>query len=112
MFPMDSVYVSGLDGLGNDGIDSPSSASSNAFASRKANALSTKLATVLSSSYADSEIREALRLLDIRVSDNLNGTRHNLKAVVNKEVIDVNTRIIDDFGQVAEVSRSKALRTE
>ena len=101
---MDSAYISSLDGLSHDGVGIPLSTNGDSLASRKANALSTKLATVLSSSYADSEIREALRLLDLRSSDNVEGTRHNLKANVQKEVIDANGRIIDDFGQVAEVS--------
>ncbi len=101
---MDSAYISSLDGLGHDATDSPLSASGDYFASRKANALSTKLATVLSSSYADSEIREALRLLDLRSTNNAEDTRHDLKAKVQKEVIDANGRIIDDFGQVTEVS--------
>ena len=101
---MDSTYISSYDGLGHDGIDSPLSASGDSIASRKANALSTKLATVLSSSYADSEIREALRLLDIRNVNNAKDSRRTLKANVQKEVIDADEHIIDDFGKVAEVS--------
>ena len=101
---MDSAYISSLDGLGNDAIDSPLSASGESFASRKANALSTKLATVLSSSYADSEIREALRLLDLRHTNNAEDTKYNLKQNVQREVIDANGLIVEDFGQVAEVS--------
>ena len=100
---MDTTYITSLDGFTQDGIESPLSTGGDSFASRKANALSTKLASVLSSSYADSEIREALRLLDIRGIHSAEDTRHNLKANVQKEVIDANGRIIDDFGQVAEV---------
>ncbi|RMZ83217.1 hypothetical protein DV738_g1289, partial [Chaetothyriales sp. CBS 135597] len=102
---MDSLYGLSVEhGLSHDAADpsllSPSAGDS--LASRKASALSTKLATVLSSSYADSEIREALRLLDLRQGADHENIRHNLKASVQKEVIDANARILDDFGQVAE----------
>ena len=96
---MDSTYFSGLDGLASQGVDTEVDGSW----SRKANALSTKLATVLSSSYADSEIREALRLLDLRDTRNDEDLRRSLRFIAQKEVIDANARIVDDFGQVAEV---------
>ncbi|RMZ75604.1 hypothetical protein DV737_g5215, partial [Chaetothyriales sp. CBS 132003] len=101
---MDSIYVSTLDhGFSHDAASPAfSPTASDSLASRKANALSTKLATVLSSSYADSEIREALRLLDLRQGAHHDDIKHNLKANVQKEVIDANARILDDFGRVAE----------
>lgn len=109
---MDSTYFSGLDGLGSQSLESPFSPGADVSTSRKANALSTKLATVLSSSYADSEIREALRLIDLRGVHNDEDLRRNLKFVAQKQVIDVNARIVDDFGQVAEVCHQPwAVRT-
>jgi conserved oligomeric Golgi complex subunit 6 len=84
--------------------DDPLSPLDDGSSSKRANALSTKLTTVLSTPYADSEIREALRLFDLQDlgADEQNG--RNLKALAEKEVIDANARIVEDFGSVAEVS--------
>jgi hypothetical protein len=100
---MDTTYFSSLDGVKHNEVGSPSSSAGESLSSRKANALSTKLATVLSSSYADSEIREALHLLDARDIRNDDSVRRNLKFDAQKEVIDANARVVNDFGQVAEV---------
>lgn len=97
-------YFSSLDSLSRDTIDGPFSPSEEGVASKRATALSTKLATVLSASYADSEIREALRLFDLRDVASGEGSTYNLKALAEKEVIDANARVVDDFGHVAEVS--------
>ena len=89
---------SGL-GLG-DGLDSPiSPASSQALS----NPLSTKLTSVLSASYADSDIRDALSLLDKRSLENKPETRRLLRLDVQKEVIESNGDIIREFANVAEV---------
>ena len=69
----------------------------------KSNALSNKVTTVLSTSFADTEIREALRTLDERKIQNNPETRRRLRLDAQKEVIDCNSAIIQDFGQVAEV---------
>ena len=106
LLSMDSTYFSGLDVPGHHNLDSPLSPTGDPLSSRKANALSTKLATVLSSSYADSEIREALRLLDVRDVQNEEELRRDLKADAQKAVIDVNARIVDDFSQVADVGHN------
>ena len=103
---MDSTYFSSSDSVPYNDLTSPLSPSGDTLSSRKVNALSTKLATVLSSSYADSEIREALRLLDVRATGNDEDLRRNLKFDAQKAVIDANARIVDDFGQVAEVRPS------
>lgn len=97
------AYFSGLDGLSRDSLDSPISPGEDGITSKRATALSMKLATVLSASYADSEIREALRLFDIRDVESGDGFRQSLKTLAEKEVIDSNARIVDDFGRVAEV---------
>ncbi|KIX00763.1 uncharacterized protein Z518_09828 [Rhinocladiella mackenziei CBS 650.93] len=95
-------YFNNLDGLTTPGLDSPISPSGDGLPSKRTNALSTKLTSVLSSSYADYEIRDALRLLDERGVQNDEETRRNLKANAQKEVMDCNAKIVDDFGQVAE----------
>ena len=71
--------------------------------SQRSNALSNKLNNVLSASYADSEIRDALRTLDERRIRNTAETRRRLRLDVQKEVIDQNGDIIKNFGHVAEV---------
>lgn len=69
---------------------------------RRGNALSNKLTSVLSSSYPDSEIRDALRLYDDRYGDGLDRDL-DLKYEAQKEVIEANARIVDDFSLVAKV---------
>ncbi|PGH26583.1 hypothetical protein AJ80_01712 [Polytolypa hystricis UAMH7299] len=68
----------------------------------RATALSNKLSTVLSASYADSDIRNALETLDDRGIQNTAEARRQLRLDVQKEVIDNNGKIIQDFGLVAE----------
>ncbi len=58
---------------------------------------------MLSSSYADTEFREALALLDERGVSNTPETRRQLRLDLQKEVIDSNGEIIDEFARVAEV---------
>ena len=72
-------------------------------ATKTANPLSSKVTSVLSSSYADTEFREALALLDERGVSNTAETRRQLRLDVQKEVIDSNGEIIDEFARVAEV---------
>ena len=59
---------------------------------------------MLSTSYADSEFREALVLLDERGISNSAETRRQLRLDIQKEVIDSNGQIINEFGRVADVS--------
>ncbi len=72
-------------------------------APQRSNALSNKLSSVLSASYADSEIRDALRALDERQIRNTAETRRQIRLDFQKEVIERNGDIIKDFGHVAEV---------
>ncbi|EEQ30432.1 Golgi transport complex subunit 6 [Microsporum canis] len=65
-------------------------------------ALANRLNSALSASYADSEIRDALETLDSRGIQNTAETRRTLRLDVQKEVIDSNGKIIQDFGRVAE----------
>ena len=70
---------------------------------QRSNALANKLSSVLSASYADSEIKDALRMLDEKKVRNTAEIRRRLRLDVQKEVIERNGDIIKDFGQVAEV---------
>ena len=73
---------------------------------QKSNALSNKISSVLSASYADAEIRDALRTLDEKSIKNSAETRRRLRLDVQKEVIERNGNVIMDFGRVAEVGFS------
>ncbi|WYZ43023.1 hypothetical protein EsH8_VI_000722 [Colletotrichum jinshuiense] len=80
---------------------SPSTPSS----SRSLNPLSSKVTTVLSTSYADSEFRDALQLLDGRGLKNTAETRRQLRLDLQKEVVDSNGEIVSQFGRVADQLR-------
>lgn len=69
----------------------------------RSNPLSAKATSVLSAQYADSDIRDALDLLDKRGLENTAETRRQLRLGVQKEVIESNGDIIHEFGHVAEV---------
>jgi conserved oligomeric Golgi complex subunit 6 len=86
------------------GIDSPNAITGSGLTGARPSLLSNKLTSVLSTSYADSEIRDALRLLDAKGIRNNAETRRNLRLELQKEVIKCNAQIVDDFGKVAEVS--------
>lgn len=73
---------------------------------QRSTALTNKLSSVLSASYADSEIRDALRVLDEKKIQNNPETRRRLRLDVQKDVIDCNGKIIKEFGHVAEVGYS------
>ncbi|KAK2738567.1 Golgi transport complex subunit 6 [Myotisia sp. PD_48] len=75
-------------------------AASDAGAPRQT-ALSNRLNSVLSASYADSDIRNALQTLDDRKILNTAETRRALRLDVQKDVIESNGKIIQDFGKVA-----------
>ncbi|KAK6579917.1 hypothetical protein PZA11_007625 [Diplocarpon coronariae] len=82
-----------------DGADLPASALS---IQPRSNPLASKVTSVLSASYADSDIRDALVLLDKRGTENNAETRRQLRLDVQKEVIESNGDIIKQFGHVAE----------
>ena len=96
-------YFNSLDGFPSSGLEGPVASEGDSLSSKRTNALTTKLTSVLSSSYADYEIRDALRLLDEQGMRNDEEARRNLRANAQKEVIDCNAKIVDDFGRVAEV---------
>lgn len=67
------------------------------------NPLSSKVTGVLSTSYADTEFRESLALLDERGVQSTPETRRQLRLDLQKEVIESNGEIINEFAKVAEV---------
>ncbi|RFU27899.1 hypothetical protein B7463_g8444, partial [Scytalidium lignicola] len=83
-----------------DGLTSPTTPTT-PFAPRN-NPVAAKVTSVLSSSYTDSDIRDALTLLDQRGLENNAETRRKLRLDVQKEVIESNGAIIREFGHVAE----------
>jgi hypothetical protein len=87
-----------------DGFESPLPIAGQ-YAGRN-NPLSIKATSVLSAPYADSDIRDALALLDKRGLENNAETRRQLRLDVQKEVIESNGEIIREFGHVAEVGTS------
>lgn len=72
-------------------------------------ALNTKISSVLSASYSDLDVRAALETLDSRGIQNNQETRRNLRLDVQKEIIECNAEIIDDFGAVAQVNQDAAI---
>jgi hypothetical protein len=84
--------------------DGPLLASPSAGAtSRGASALSSRITSVLSASYADLDIRDAIKTLGARGVQNTAETRRQLRLEVQKEVIQCNGEIVKDFGEVAAV---------
>lgn len=71
--------------------------------SQRINALSSKISSVLSTSYTDTEIREAFATLDERNVQNTPEVRRRLRTDAQKDVLDCNGGIVRDFGRVAEV---------
>ncbi|KAH8661632.1 oligomeric Golgi complex subunit 6 [Tricladium varicosporioides] len=88
--------LSGLDD-GTESLTSPSSPQA-----VRSNPLAAKVTSVLSASYVDTDIKDALSLLDKRGIKNSAQTRRQLRLDAQKEVIDSNGDIIRQFGQVAE----------
>lgn len=82
-----------------------------ASTANRPNALSNRLTSVLSASYADPDIRDALETLSLRGIHNTAETRRQLRVDVQKEVIDCNAEIVQDFGKVAEVSETCHITT-
>lgn len=66
--------------------------------------LASKVTAILSTSYSDTEFRNALELLDQRAISNDATSRRQIRLKLQKEVIDSNGEIIDEFGRVAEVN--------
>ncbi|EZF30783.1 hypothetical protein H109_06472 [Trichophyton interdigitale MR816] len=87
-------------GSPSNGMSSPPPAGANV--APRQTALANRLNSALAASYADSEFRDALETLDSRGIQNTAETRRTLRLDVQKEVIDSNGKIIQDFGRVAE----------
>jgi hypothetical protein len=100
---MTSTYFEEVIESPHDGTATPSTPFGSTSSSAKASAISSKITTLLSSSFADSDVRDALAILDARGVTNNAETRRNLRQDAQKEVIDCNAEIVADFGRVAEV---------
>ncbi|KAM0794427.1 oligomeric Golgi complex subunit 6 [Usnea florida] len=94
--------MSGIQSFANDISESLDDKLNISSVPQRSTALSNKLSSVLSASYADSEIRDALRSLDEKEIKNTAETRRRLRLDIQKEVIQRNGAIIQEFGHVAE----------
>lgn len=94
----------GLTAGATDSASIPQTPTGSSF--KGANPFSSKVTAVLATSYADSEFRDALSLLDERGITNSAATRRQLRLHLQKEVIDSNGDIIAEFGKVSDVSLS------
>ena len=72
--------------------------------SARSTVLSSKLTSALSRSYADPELRDSLSILDAKGVVNDASTRRRLRLDAQKELIECDGTIVQDFGVVAEVS--------
>ncbi|KAK0648815.1 oligomeric Golgi complex subunit 6 [Cercophora newfieldiana] len=70
-----------------------------------ANPLTSKVTSIISASYADTEFRDSLALLDGRGVQSTAETRRQLRLDLQKEVIDSNGEIINEFAKVAQQLR-------
>lgn len=75
-----------------------------AASAKGSNSLATKVTAVLSTSFSDTEFREALALIDQQEFANDAKNRRQIRINLHKDVIDSNGTIIDNFGRVSEVS--------
>lgn len=100
---MSSTHLNETDGSLRDGPKSSVSPSEGAVSGRNT-VLSNKLTSVLSQSYADPETRETLSILDARGVVNDASARRRLRLDAQKEVIECNGAIVQDFGVVVEVT--------
>ncbi|KKF96316.1 hypothetical protein CFO_g1316 [Ceratocystis platani] len=108
--PKLSVISGNFRAAGDDSLSpAPSSASSLRGAT---NPLTSKVTSVLSTSFADSEFRDALALLDARGIKNTPDTRRELRLDLQMEIIDSNAVIVDDFGRVAEQLRLQGAHSQ
>jgi hypothetical protein len=84
-------------------IESESSTTASTTGCPRSNALSTRISSVLATSYADLEIRDALALLDDRKTVNTAETRRRIRLDIQKDVIESNGAILQEFSHVVEV---------
>jgi len=90
---------------------SPQSPSTPSSFGKGANPLASKVTSVLSASYADTEFRDSLTLLDERGVQSTAEARRQLRLDLQKEVIDSNAEIINEFAKVAQVWLISAAET-
>ena len=69
----------------------------------KGHALSAKLSHVLSSSYADSDVRDSLQLIDAHLINNTMEARRRVRADVQHSLLEADAHIMQRFGNIAHV---------
>jgi conserved oligomeric Golgi complex subunit 6 len=94
-----------LSSQGDSELLSAESLSGSSFptSTKGANTLTSKVSSVLSASYADTEFRDSLALLDERGLHSTAETRRQLRLELQNEVIESNGEIINEFAKVAHV---------
>ena len=89
------------------GLLSPQTPSSSAF--KGTNSLASRVTSILSTSYSDTEFRDALSILDERGVRNDARVRRQIRLDLLKDVIDGNGEVVARFGHVAEVSEMTSI---
>ncbi|KAF2230396.1 oligomeric complex COG6 [Viridothelium virens] len=84
------------------GLASTQGSQANRQQGKSGAALSNRITSVLAGSYADLEIRDALETLDQRGLINNAETRRQLRLDVQRELIQCNGEVVQDFGKVAD----------
>lgn len=104
-FPPFAHYSAAMESTIVNGLDSPDADhdSQTSSVGQKSNILAAKVTSILSASYANSEIGDVLQIIDTPNTRFAPSDRRHLRIEVNKDIIDCNATIIDDFGHVAEV---------
>ncbi|KAK7207778.1 oligomeric Golgi complex subunit 6 [Myxozyma melibiosi] len=91
----EDVLFSGGDGA------AKTPASLSVSGSSRSNLLSLKLSEILSTSYTDSNTRDALQLLGERIQENTPEMRRQFRANVEAEVIEANGQVLEQFSKIA-----------
>lgn len=105
---MSSDYFAIGKSTGGGGFESSLSPTSTPQAQRS-NPLSSKITSVLSTNYTDSDIRDALALLDKQRLENTAETRRRIRLDLQWDVIQSNGEIVGEFAHVAEVGHKQQL---
>lgn len=78
------------------------------MSSKGSNPLASKVSAVLSTSYSDADFHGTVGLIDTRGIKNDGKTRRRLRLDLQKEVIEKNGKVLDDFGSVSDVGSAIA----
>lgn len=70
---------------------------------KSGNPLATRVSSILSTSYSDADFRGTLTVIDGRGIKNDGNARRRLRLHLQREVIEKNGKVLDEFGLVSEV---------